>query len=133
MNNKPLILVIDDDSDMTAWMSEVLKGSGFRVHAAPDAAQGIRLARQERPDLVFMDILMPGMEGSMMCALMKDTPELQDIPVVIMSALPPEEAQPRVMESRAVAYMPKPLQAESLILVAERCARRTRAPAPARA
>lgn len=132
MNNKPLVFVIDDDSDIRSWMEELLKCSGFRVVAAPNASQGVHLARKERPDLIFMDIVMPGMEGSMMSALMKETPELREIPVVLMSALPAEEAQPKVLESGAVAYLPKPLHADSVVQVAERCARRTRAPAAAR-
>jgi len=111
----PLILVIDDDPRIASAISLGLRASGLRVRCAPDALEGVSLARATRPDAILMDVMMPGMEGSIAAALMKDSDELRDIPVILISAMPEEELRARAAESAAAAWVCKPFRKEDLL------------------
>ncbi len=115
MNEIPLVLVIDDDPRIVAAISLGLRSSGLQVLCAPDALEGVAMARAARPDAILMDVMMPGMEGSIAAALMKDSNELRDIPVILISALPEEELRARAAEAGAAAYVCKPFQKVDLL------------------
>ena len=115
MNEIPLVLVIDDDSRIAAAISLGLRSSGLRVLCAPDALEGVSMARATRPDAILMDVMMPGMEGSIAAALMKDSDELRDIPVILVSALPEEELRARAAECDAAAWVCKPFRKVDLL------------------
>ena len=120
MNPAPLILVVDDTTCISDIIRHVLQGAGFRTRAARNALEGVALARLERPDLILMDILMPGMDGSMVSGSMKETDELKDIPVVLLSAMPEEEIRRRATDCGAAAFLPKPFRHEELLRCVER-------------
>jgi two-component system alkaline phosphatase synthesis response regulator PhoP len=82
------ILIVDDDPDFAEAIRLFLQANGFRVLEARDGAEGLRLARIARPDLVIMDIVMrERTEGFFTVQEMRRTPELKDVPIFVLSSL----------------------------------------------
>ena len=79
------VLVIEDNAMNMKLMRAVLKVGQYRMVEAGDAEIGIRLAREERPDLILMDIQLPGMDGLSATRLLKEDPDLKEIPVLAMT------------------------------------------------
>jgi CheY-like chemotaxis protein len=117
---KPFILIIDDERHIAAVLAHLLKSAGFRAATASGALEGVSVARKDRPDLILMDMMMPGIEGTTAARMIKDAPELVGIPVVLISALPEEEARKRMSDSGAVDFIGKPFYRESLLEVIRR-------------
>jgi CheY-like chemotaxis protein len=87
MSDKPLILVVDDEQDLREIMALKLDASGFEAMVAADAKEAIAKAKQSRPDLVLMDIHMPGESGTDAALEIKQDPETKDIKVAFLSNL----------------------------------------------
>ncbi len=81
------ILVVDDDPDFLEATRIVLESKPYRVFLASDGAQGLRLAREVRPDLIILDIIMPLKDGFTVCEEIKNNPEFQGIPVLMLTSL----------------------------------------------
>ena len=82
----PLVLVADDSAEMRALIRDVLEGEGYEVIAVGSGGQALREMSGRRPDLVITDLLMPGMSGFSLRALMLRRADLADIPVIVLSA-----------------------------------------------
>jgi len=80
------VLIIDDQPFFVNMQQAVLKQQGYRVVAASNGADGLARAKQYKPDLILLDIEMPGMDGFAVCEKLKQDAELQQIPVVILTA-----------------------------------------------
>ena len=80
------ILVIDDDEDLTALLSYLLEDVGYLVRCAADGDEGLRMAAEETPDLILLDFLMPVKDGFAVCEELRETPDLCDVPVIILTA-----------------------------------------------
>ncbi len=91
------VLVVDDEADSRILMTHYLADLGCTVHTAASGAEGIEVARQVHPDLITLDLMMPGMNGWDALRALKEDPELQDIPVVVVSIVAAEgpRATPR--------------------------------------
>jgi CheY-like chemotaxis protein len=84
---EPLVLVVDDDATIRRLLQITLETEGFAVTTAGDGVEGLRMAQEEpRPDLVLLDIMMPGMDGLQVCHTLKTDPATKDTPVVLLSA-----------------------------------------------
>ena len=81
------VLWIDDDPLLLGLCVGVLEGHGYRVLAAGDGAAGLAIARQERPDVILLDVLMPTMSGFEVCEHLRADPRLQDTPIMLLTAL----------------------------------------------
>ncbi len=86
MNNKKRILCIEDEAEMIELMRLVLEREGFEVIGAMGGEQGLKVVKQEKPDLILLDLMMPGMDGWEVYRQMRADKELADIPVVIVTA-----------------------------------------------
>jgi PAS domain S-box-containing protein len=106
-----LVLVIDDESDSRMLITNYLEDAGCRVIAAGSGAQGLRMAREFRPALITLDLMMPGMDGWQVLKELKESPDLQAIPVVVVSIVATE--QPGALLG-AVEVLDKPFTRESL-------------------
>jgi CheY-like chemotaxis protein len=116
----PLILVIEDSPSVLETIVKTLQLSGFRTRQAPDALQAVRAARKERPDLILADVGLPGMDGATATSLLKDDPDFQDVPVILISAMSPEELGQRRSETGAVAILSKPFSPGDLVRAVRR-------------
>jgi DNA-binding response OmpR family regulator len=111
----PSLLLIEDDPHQRALATLVLTDSGHEVREAADGAEGLRLARLKRPDLIVCDVVMPGMNGyQFVTALRAEPSSLCTTPVILLTSLA-ERAQVRVgMNAGADDYLPKPFRPEEL-------------------
>jgi CheY-like chemotaxis protein len=83
-----IVLVVDDEFGIADLIEAVLEDEGHRVLAAVNGRQGLQVLARERPDLVFLDYMMPVMDGAAMLRSMAEDPLFPSIPVVVMSSLP---------------------------------------------
>ena len=117
MNPDPLILVVDDLPQNVRLLEAVLSPKGFRVAKASSGEEALDVLSQEHPDLVLLDILMPGMDGYEVCRRIRQDPGTAFLPVIMMTASG-EEQKLRAIESGADDFVNKPFdQAELLARV----------------
>ena len=124
---KPTILIVDDEMDMRLFMSVLFETGGFHPVAARDGREGLDKARQVRPDLIVMDVMMPGEGGALMYQAVKSDPQLKGIPVVMLSAVNQEAFRYylKMLNARLPealpdpeAYMEKPPDPDALLALA---------------
>ena len=105
-----VILVVDDVPANIAVLGDLLGGAGYRIRAATTGAAALRYAAQEpRPDLVLLDIMMPGMDGYAVLRALRSTPPTRDIPVVFVTALGDAFDEEKGLSLGAADYIAKPL------------------------
>lgn len=102
------ILLIEDNPANRKLASTVLAHAGYRVLIAEDATQGIAIARQQYPDLVLMDIQLPGMDGLTATRVLKDDPATRDIAVVALTAFAMRGDEERILAAGCDGYIAKP-------------------------
>jgi two-component system, cell cycle response regulator DivK len=112
----PVVLLVDDYEDSREMYAEYLELSGFRVLQASDGEEALRLAGEALPDVVLMDIGLPGVDGREATRRLKAGATTAHIPVVIMSGMPPEYAR----SSGADAYVTKPCAPDALVTEIQR-------------
>ena len=103
------ILVIEDDERNMKLIRGVLQLGKGQILEAKSAEEGIQLARVHHPNLILMDIRLPGMNGLEATRFIKDDPELKDIPVVALTAYADEEDEKEAIDSGCIAFIPKPI------------------------
>jgi len=114
---KGRVLIIDDDEAVHAVLTNMLTREGYSTRDARDGKEGVRLAREYRPDIVILDILMPGMDGWMVLSQLKAIPECASIPIILLTML---ENQEMGFALGAADYLTKPIEAEKLLPVLAR-------------
>ena len=101
------LLVVDDDPAVRESMEELLRFEGYRVLTAADGEVGLRMVRGELPDLVVLDVAMPGLDGFRVATLIKTDPTLQHIPIVLYSGHLEESFSILAYETKAEYFLPK--------------------------
>jgi two-component system cell cycle response regulator DivK len=114
------ILVVEDNPANMKLTSLLLRSAGHSVLSAVDAETGLRLARGEQPDLILMDIQLPGMDGWTATTILKQDPATASIPVVALSALAMKADEERCQTAGCDAYIVKPLRYRGLYAVLDR-------------
>ena len=114
------ILLIEDNEANTKLASLLLRKAGHAVFAASDAETGLTLARTVHPDLVLMDVQLPGMDGLAATALLKNDPATATIPVIALTALAMKDDQERCRLAGCDAYIAKPLRYQELYAAIDR-------------
>ncbi len=109
------IMVVDDEPDVRNVVARLLKRRGYEVEVCESAEEAIEKLRSgERPDLLLMDLMMPGMSGIDACRLIKSDPELKDIPVVILTVMAEPETKEESASAGADAHVDKPINTQKL-------------------
>ena len=116
------VLVVDDDSDIRGLVRELLERAGHDVLDAPDGNEGLRLFYARQPDLVILDVSMPGLEGWDVLERMR---ELSDVPVVMLTARAEELDKVRGLRAGADDYITKPFGRQELLARVDAALRRT--------
>jgi len=114
------ILVIDDDPDLIEAASLILKSRHYDVVAAYGGVEGLEKARAEKPDLIVLDVMMPDKDGYTLCKELKADPDLNAIPVLLLTAVVSHISTTRFshqmgMETEADDYMDKPVDPAELV------------------
>ena len=111
------ILVVDDDPGMHLIVTPLLAKAGYMVVSAKSGEQGLLQALNERPDLILLDVIMPGIKGRELCVKIKSYPVLKDIPVVFLTAKDSTDDVKAEMEAGAVAHLSKPVDPGKFLAV----------------
>ena len=114
MAQKKRILLIEDEEDIAALIKLQAEVSGYQLHVEVDGVNGYRAIEREKPDLVILDIMLPGQNGFDVCRKIKGTPETKSIPVIILSAKDSEIDIILGLELGADDYVSKPFSQKVL-------------------
>jgi twitching motility two-component system response regulator PilH len=114
-----LILIVDDSPTEVHVMQKALERHGYKTAAAADGAEGIRLAREMSPDLIFMDIVMPGMNGYQATRTLASDPKTSAIPIVMVTTKGQETDRIWGLRQGAIDYMVKPVSPDQLVAKAQ--------------
>jgi CheY-like chemotaxis protein len=109
------ILTIDDDASVRELLTAILTGAGFTVAQAPGGERGLQDMRAARPDLVIVDLQMPGIDGHEVCRRMKADPELRDIPIIMCTGDNRKEMLVQAIRLGAADFIIKPFTAETVV------------------
>ncbi len=105
------ILTIDDDSSMTELLGVLLRSHGMNVISCNSGMEGIELARAEKPDIIILDLLLPGTNGWEVCKKLRT---FSSIPIAILSALDDPSVISSALDAGADDYMTKPITSQEL-------------------
>lgn len=111
----PTILVVDDTPTNLDVVRSILEAEGFRTLTASDGANARQLSRTRQPDLILLDVLMPGESGFETCARLKSDPATADIPIIFLSSLDDVRSKVTGLKIGGVDYVAKPIHGEELL------------------
>lgn len=109
------ILIAEDERDIRDLITFTLQFSGYQVAAASNGEEAVQMARQEKPDLILMDVRMPRKTGYEACMELKADPAFKDVPVVFLSAKGQDSEIEAGYQAGATAYLLKPFAPDQLI------------------
>ena len=127
------ILVVEDDRDIRCLLVDTIMDMGFEVMEAEDGGIGLDKAISQLPDIILLDMMMPVMDGLQVLGKLKDDPDAQDIPVIMVSAKGQGEDVTKALDAGAWGYVVKPWEhgeLEALVTRAEQQIRQDRAAMP---
>ena len=124
------ILIVEDNPSNLKLVMMLLRRVGHEVLSAVDAESGMALALSDRPDLILMDIQLPGMDGLTATRQLKQNPATAAIPIIALTALAMKEDEPKAIAAGCDAYIAKPLRYQQLYPVIESLLVRDRPIAP---
>jgi twitching motility two-component system response regulator PilH len=110
-----LILIVDDSPTEVHVIRRALEQHGFQTASAGDGAEGVRLAKEMKPDLIFMDIVMPGINGYQATRTLAQDPDTRKIPVIMVTSKSQPTDRVWGMRQGAFDYLVKPVSAETLV------------------
>lgn len=114
LNSTPSILIIDDDPLVRRIVARTLDAQGYLVREARSGAEGLQLALQHPPDLILLDLVMPGLDGFEVCSRLRRNPLTVNIPIVMLTALAQTESLVHGLNVGADDYITKPFNIEEL-------------------
>jgi DNA-binding response OmpR family regulator len=120
------ILVIEDDEIVARTIERSLRGDDYKISIANSGVEGLKIARRRPPDLVIMDIIMPGMNGYTVCQEIRSDPIVSDVPILILTAKIKDEDKIAGFSAGADDYLTKPFNVDELVMRVEAILRRTR-------
>ena len=113
-NLKKQILIIEDEPDIQELLSFNLDNNGYKVYTASNGEKGLEVARKEHPDLILLDLMLPGIHGLDVCRIIKSDQETSGISIIMLTALGQEEDIIKGLETGADDYVTKPFSFQVL-------------------
>jgi DNA-binding response OmpR family regulator len=114
------VLVIDDDSSIRSFMRHSLQSQGIEVLVAADGTSGVEIARLELPDLIFLDWMMPNLDGLDTLKILRGEDATTDIPIIMLTAKQETIDFSQAFAEGANAYLTKPYAVDELLLILKR-------------
>lgn len=115
VTDRKKILIIDDEEELVEMLSLKLDWAGFDVRAAYNGSNGLEMLSSFKPDLVLLDVIMPGMSGWDVCSKIKSNPETKKTPVVILTAAKGRDTDEKASDSGANTVLIKPFDEKALM------------------
>jgi two-component system, OmpR family, phosphate regulon response regulator PhoB len=116
MSQPEKVLVIDDDSDLALMTTLWVRSAGYQAVMARDGASGLAAAETYRPDIILLDIMMPGLDGFEVSRRLKEIPHLAPIPVIFLSAKVQEIARREALAAGGKYFLSKPYEGKDLMV-----------------
>lgn len=116
MNSQPKVLVVDDELSSRVTIEAMLSSGNYDLHFAENGTQALFMAVEIQPDIVLLDVMMPGMSGFDVCARFRSMPNLADVPIVLVTALDDRESRMAGMKAGADDFVTKPFDSQELRL-----------------
>lgn len=110
-----LILIVDDNSTNLSVLSQALKSAGYKIRAAMDGENALAQVEHKQPDLILLDVQMPGIDGFETCRRLQANPVTKSIPIIFMTALADTESKVKGLSLGAVDYITKPFEEEEVL------------------
>ena len=121
MDKKPeewkSVLVVDDDESHLKLMRGILLAHSYSVLAATTGEEGLHIAKAQKPDLILLDVILPGIKGRDVCRTLKADEETKDIPVVFLTAKDSDDDIQAEQEVGGVAHLTKPIDVKTMLAV----------------
>lgn len=111
--DRPRLLIVDDTPQNLRLLSGLLRGN-YRISVAVSGREALELAAARPPDLILLDVSMPGMDGFEVCRRLKAAPATREVPVIFVSGLTVEEGRSRGIEAGGADFIVKPIDPETL-------------------
>ncbi|MCS7258087.1 MAG: response regulator [candidate division WOR-3 bacterium] len=119
------ILLVEDDKNLSEIVKFHLERIGFKVTVVTDGVSMFNELRQAKPDLIILDIMLPGLDGYKLCGLLKNYEPYKDIPIIIFTARTGEDAQKLAQEMGCDAFLTKPFNPTTLLSTINRVLKQT--------
>lgn len=113
--NKKNLLIVDDEPDLVELLSYNLKKEGFAVSSAPNGEEALQKIRKNDYQLILLDLMLPGIQGTELCRQLRNNPKTEHIPIIMLTAKGDETDKVRGLELGADDYMTKPFSPKELI------------------
>ena len=120
MNDKIKILLVDDHQTVFRLLEAIVRIKGYKLLYADSGQQGIVMARQEQPDMILLDVMMPDLDGFKVCQYLKENEDTSHIPVMFLTARGAEDDMETGRKAGASGFMTKPFQTIDVLKQIER-------------
>lgn len=118
--SKKRILIIDDEQDLVEMLKLRLESVGYEILDAYDGKTGLDKAKEEKPDLILLDLMLPKMDGYQLCRILKFDEEYKRIPIIMLTARAQEKDKDQGMTCGADEYVAKPFEPNELVTVIQK-------------
>lgn len=109
------ILIVDDDTGLTQLLQLVFESRGFWVTTAYDGEEALKALKTDLPEVIVLDLMMPGIGGLEVCKQIRQDPRTSHLPIIVLSAMPNESAHQEALDAGANQYLIKPIRPSDLI------------------
>lgn len=113
--HKKKILVVDDDKNIIQTLKTRLEVNGYRIITASDGLEGLEKAKNEKPDLILLNVMMPHLDGIMTTLRLKGVPEIKSTPIIIMTGIKERDNMVLAKHVGASDYITKPFESSELL------------------
>lgn len=111
----PKVLIIDDDPEVRTLMTTFLTAKGFEVSSAKNGAEGLAQAQANQPDLISLDIIMPGMDGFAVIQQLREDPFFRDVPIMVLSGMITSDAHHKAIDAGVRTFVSKPFDYREIV------------------
>lgn len=109
------ILIVEDDHQTVKLIKFILEKDDYSTISAKDGEEGLQMARERKPDLIVLDLMLPGMDGYRVCEILKANPNTKEIPIIVLTALDTGPDFEKALEKKADWYITKPFEPQHLL------------------
>lgn len=109
------VLIVDDDVSIHKMLEPILISNGYQVITAKTGEDGVQMAQEHKPDMIILDVILPGMKGRAVCATLKKNPATQKIPVLFLTSKDSPDDVQAELEAGGVGHLTKPINPKYLV------------------
>jgi DNA-binding response OmpR family regulator len=109
------ILIVDDTTELLFFLDYIFQRNDFEVVTAANGKEAIRLAKETHPEVMLVDVMMPGIDGLEVCRQLRQDPDMRDVPILLYSAAVGEEIHQKAMDAGANEFLGKTMNHEELV------------------